>query len=349
MRKVSAHGLGHLLPPYDEDEAPKKIPKPTISLFDFTGVERWQYDLWHRIVQAALGDTPEQVELDDLSGLWRPAVSRYAATTPNLLRWFKKHNAEKQYREQVRPFGFLIGLQSRLIGPGSKLLRPVSSYERDPEKAAEVCFDRDTGELVPRDYLKSYQEALAQYHLHPEAKFLDGDYVDNGVTRRRHIFATAVEHIGKEANRWEEQFHLGCDSDAQTEYGTAPEDQERILDVVRRAGEKFGQRALAKSAHVSLREVSTLFRSGHNIVPDGLAKLYRAIPRLEAAFLEKAEHTQDVLNEVRACCQKNSVRQLAACAEVDQANLTRILSGRRKPSEAILAKLELALTKFQDA
>lgn len=348
MRKVSAHGLGHLLSPYDEDEAPKKIPKPTVSLSDLGGVERWQHDLWYRIIQAALRDTPEQVRLDGLPGLQKPAVSRYAATTPNLLRWFKKYNAEKPYREQVRPFGFLIGLQSRFVGPGSKHSKPVSPYERDPERAAEACFDRNTGEPIARNHLKSYREALAQYHLHPEAKFLDGDYIDSGVTNRRHIFATVVEHIGKEANRWEEQFYLGLESEAQTEYGTAPEDQERILSVIRLAGEKFGQRVLAKAAHVSLREVSALLHSGHNTAPVTLAKLYRTTPRLEAALLEKVEHTQDVLNEVKVCCQSSGVRWFAAYAGVDQANLARILSGRRKPSEAILAKLELALKRFQD-
>lgn len=52
--------------------------------------ERWQHDLWYRVAEAALGDTPEQVRLDDLPGFDKPAVSRYAATTPSLLRWFKE-------------------------------------------------------------------------------------------------------------------------------------------------------------------------------------------------------------------------------------------------------------------
>lgn len=344
MRKVSAHGLGHLLPPYGKDKAPKKIPKPTVSLSDLGGVERWQHDLWYRIVQAALGDTTEQVKLDYLPGLQRPAVSRYAATTPNLLRWFRKYNAEKPYREQVKPFGFLIGLQSHFVGPGSKHPKPVSPYERDPEKAAEVCFDRDTGEPILGDYLKSYQEALAQYHLHPEAKFLDGDYVDSGVTSRRHIFATAVEHIGKEANRWEEQFHLGCDSDAQTEYGTAPEDQERILNVIRLAGEKFGQRALAKAAHVSLREVSAVLCGKREPTSTTLEKLYRAVPRMEAVACEQAEHIQKVLKQAEEMCQRIGLRRFTEKARIDAANLAHVMNGQRRPSRMMLAKLEIALS-----
>jgi hypothetical protein len=57
--------------------------------------------------------------------------------------------------------------------------------------------------------LKTYAQALAQYHLRPEAKFENGDYFDSGPTRCRHLQATQINYIGKEANRWEEQFFLG--------------------------------------------------------------------------------------------------------------------------------------------
>jgi len=33
--------------------------------------------------------------------------------------------------------------------------------------------------------------------------------LDSGPTRRRHVQATQINYIGKEANRWEEQFFLG--------------------------------------------------------------------------------------------------------------------------------------------
>jgi hypothetical protein len=102
---------------------------------------------------------------------------------------------------------------------------------------------------VPSEQLRSYQKQLAQYHLHPEAKFHNGDYLDCGVTRRRHIRATAVEHLGKEANRWEEQFFLGLDLETQTQYGTAPGDHERIFEILLRVGQNFGQHRLATSTH----------------------------------------------------------------------------------------------------
>jgi hypothetical protein len=105
LRKASAHGLGHLLAPYREHAAPTNIPAPQVPLPEI-GVERWQYDLWYRIIEAGLRGTPDQVSLVGLPGLTAPAASRYAATTPILLRWFKTYNEGKPYREQVRPFNF---------------------------------------------------------------------------------------------------------------------------------------------------------------------------------------------------------------------------------------------------
>lgn len=143
---------------------------------------------------------------------------------------------------------------------------------------------------MPSEQLRSYQEPLAQYRLHPEAKFHNGDYLDSGVTRRRHIIATAVEQIGKEANRWEEQFYLGLDLDAQTEYVTAPYDFDRILGVVRRAGKKFGQRRLAEAADISLSEVSAILRNRRRPTPATLTKLHRAVSRLEREATSLQSH-----------------------------------------------------------
>jgi hypothetical protein len=78
----------------------------------------------------------------------------------------------------------------------------VSAYDKDLERTAPYCFERLTGEPASPQALKTYHEALAQYHLHPEGKFHNGDYINRGVTYRRHIVASAVELIGKEANRW---------------------------------------------------------------------------------------------------------------------------------------------------
>jgi hypothetical protein len=61
---------------------------------DAIGVDRWQYDLWHEIIRAALDGHPDQVGVSYHEGLSRAAASRYGATTPALLQWFKTFNCQ---------------------------------------------------------------------------------------------------------------------------------------------------------------------------------------------------------------------------------------------------------------
>jgi hypothetical protein len=183
IRKASAHGLGHLLmAPYADAGAPPSIPAPAVPLKEI-GVDRWQHDVWYRIVDAALNGNPDQPRLCDLPGFDKPAASRYAATTPALLRWFDAYNAGRLDSDRVRPFNFLTVLTARqhsspdweiVDGPDaakrrkvlrSDLPRPVAPYTPDPARAAASCFDRLTGTPICVDRLKTYAEALSDYHL----------------------------------------------------------------------------------------------------------------------------------------------------------------------------------------
>ena len=62
-------------------------------------------------------------------------------------------------------------------------------------------FDRVTGKPVRPEQLKTYAEVLAQYHLSCEDKFENGQFLDRGRTERRHVLATGIVWIGKEANQ----------------------------------------------------------------------------------------------------------------------------------------------------
>lgn len=236
MRKISAHGLGHLRAPYDESNAPACFPIPHPSVLR-DGTARWHCDLWHRIVASVLEGNPNRVALDYHPALNQPTVSRYAATSPNLLHWFKTYNEGKSYREQVKPFGFLLALRApfdlsdeerldtkpKRGRPRKRLpVRPVAPFDTDHQKAIPFAFDRETGSAIPLDRLATYAEALATYHLSPEAKFLNADYFDIGPTLRRHVMVTAIEHIGKEAHNWERQLATGWDEVEQICYTVRP-------------------------------------------------------------------------------------------------------------------------------
>jgi hypothetical protein len=265
-----------LLPPYGENDAPASIPEPAVEL-DKIGVERWQYDLWYQIILATMEGHPDTIDLDYHPALSNPAASRYGATTPTLLKWFKRHNEGKARDEQVWPFNFMLAYQvsphrfAMVSQPGfsepGKLRkavlsvpRPVSPYDTDVMRAAKNCFDRETGELVSIDLLMTYREALAHYHLHPEAKFLNGEPYDRGPTCRRHVEVIAINCIGKEANRWEEQYYLGLNLDAQIEYGMSPQDQEQLRKALRSIVGTISYREIAKRAAISRTTLAKIFQ-----------------------------------------------------------------------------------------
>ncbi|HEU0045464.1 hypothetical protein [Sphingomonas sp.] len=261
VRKASAHGLGHLLPPYRDPDLKRRAER-----LEQIGVDLWQEDLWKRIIvaaehpQASEGGLVIVLDSDDL--LSGPVASRYAATTPALLRWFKDYNRSKPAGERVRPFGFLLSLQAHNLeslahrdpealawwrkykrGPAA-----TAPYDRDPAKAASQAFDRRHRNLsVPRRWLMSYADALSDYHLQPENKFLGGELRrDGGQLQRRHVVVTGAQSIGKEAERWEEQLFIG-DDDAEILYGLSPETRAAHLETIRLARQRFSVRKFTKS------------------------------------------------------------------------------------------------------
>lgn len=237
MRKISAHGLGHLREPYDDASAPACFPIPNPSVLR-DGTARWHCDLWQQIVQATLAGHPDRVALDYHPGLGQPVVSRYGATSPNLLRWFKGFNKGKSYREQVKPFGFLLALRAAFdFADGEKIdaapkrgrprkrlpIRPVAPFDKDHGRVIPLAFDRESGNPISPSALATYAEALSTYHLSPESKFLNGDYFDKGMTKRRHVQVCNFEHIGKETHDWERQAATGWDEEAKISYARVPE------------------------------------------------------------------------------------------------------------------------------
>ncbi len=110
LRKVSSHGLGHLIAPYQS---------PDIK--NLEDAQPWQQDLWFEIISASLGN--RHPDYQSLKNFNTPAVSRYGATKPILERWFNIYNADRSYNDRVRPFNFLLCMQS---DRHLKTIKPVS-------------------------------------------------------------------------------------------------------------------------------------------------------------------------------------------------------------------------------
>ncbi len=125
--------------------------------------------------------------------------------------------------------------------------KPISPYSRDPYLMLSKIRDRVSGKPVEQKWLRTYANALRGYHRHPETKFLHGESIDSGATHRRHVFVEAVEDIGKEADKWDEEEPLSADDEFTVSYGVSGADRQQMLTVI----QSVSKRQLARAAHVS--------------------------------------------------------------------------------------------------
>ena len=339
LRKVSAHGLGHLRPPYGATDAPADIPAPPDRVVR-SGVERWHCDLWFQIVSAAIAGRPDRPTLDYHHAMNAPAISRYGATAPELLRWFDGFNATRFYREQVKPFGFLLSLQAKRDWTGAEIIasqarrgrppkarlpKPVAPFDTDPAKIEATAFDRESGRPIPAAALQTYAEALAQYHLHPESKFLGGDYCDRGTTSRRHIRVSGICHIGKEANEWERQAMLGIDSKARADYGVADDTVAQLRAELARLANLLGNAGAARVLRIPPGRLRAIM-SGKVCPDEATARTLSARLPAATAQAEKlcAEHECE-MEQLRQIIQELGLRKAARKLGVDPSNLARKL------------------------
>jgi hypothetical protein len=235
LAKWSEHALGGFyLNPTDPGEADRD----------------WVRESWDGILLDELGlPAPEPEWLD------RPALTRFTANHPRLLRPFAELNAAKPYSEQVKPFNFLLVAH---IAPGGHPARVdpkrcalVASYEpyarlwrtlpwRNVYDPGAAPYTLSTETLISQGGhplatgiagVKSYRNVLDAYRVHPEAKSLgpDGRPCGRrtfGLLSRRPVQALTITHIGKEANLLDEiqAGLLGQESDALVEYSNPAHD-----------------------------------------------------------------------------------------------------------------------------
>lgn len=333
LRKASAHGLGHLRAPYTDTNPAIGIVRPVDKLSSI-GVELWQHDLWIKIIEAAFSKKPNRVDLSYHSALQLPAIRRYAATSPAMKRWFIGHNERCSYAEQVKPFNFLTALSMRknivdeqLIDNSAKRcskpadLKPIAPFTNDPSIAAATAFDRTSGELIPAEKFGTYAESLAQYHLHPENKFLNGDFLDTGMTLRRHVQATGICNIGKEANDLERQVKLGYDKSAQPAYGYCPDDITKLQCELERLCRVFSQHVISQHGGITAKRIADFIETKCN--GSSANKDAPKMVELILVFTERELQKNAEKAELKKRIEREGLRETARQLNIDPSNLRR--------------------------
>ena len=354
LRKASAHGLGHWLPPYPDDVAPREFPSPVAKL---EGVRRWQHDIWYRIIAAALAERDAPMNHAAHSGFDKPVASQYHATTPSILKWFETYNSVRSYEEQVRPFNFLLAFQIDPTADGlsnedgaahkrkkrrrpSEKAKPVAPYDTDSMKAAGKCIDRQTGARIPMADLETYRGALAQYHLYHESKFLNGRRLDSGLTARRRvkIGIRDIHYIGKEANELEEQLFLGFDSEALPDYGMEAGAYAELRDTVQAAVNNYELPAISQATGISVRYLRDIRANISSVTLGTLRKIERAIPEITASQSEELTSGRQWRDWALAERYRIGLRPLAKRLREDPSNLAKIITGERAIPQRLLER-----------
>jgi hypothetical protein len=342
LRKASAHGLGHLIAPYGEDDGPESIPAPLASVRSGKDrLPRWQYDVWYTIVSAALAGTPNRVKFDYHPALMEPAVSQYGATSPDMLGWFDAHNEGGAYEDQVKPYGFMYALHQRraepyddtlALRPGRKLggeIHPVAPFARTRAEAISQAFDRVTGARVSAEALQTYAEALAVYPFRPEAKFLNGRPFDAGFTEPRHVTVTSVFYIGKEADRWEEEYLIGLGISPTTELGRSPAVAEDVAQAIRDAVQLYGKKPVADATGISRGALAKMAAGETPNVRTTNARIQAGLRALKHAHSRVENQRNDRVRQLREAVEVwGGVRKAALKLGMDPSNLSKLVRGR---------------------
>ena len=222
--------------------------------------------------------------------------------------------------------------------------RPAAPYSDGEEQTYENAFDRDKPEFtrIPTSWLKSYARSLVRYHMHPEAKFLGGNYHERGILSRRHIHALAFLPIGKEADNLDEREFNGDSDEDIIERPLARQDNLKLREFVLETQKqlKLSDLDLYKLKNISRHTIKAI-KTGRHVDDSKLLILVRKIETLRHQFLAGIDQEatgMELLAEKRK--QLGSDAALAEALRVSRSYATRLLNGKRPLTERVLNRLK---------
>jgi len=176
---------------------------------------------------------------------------------------------------------------------------------------------------VPASELQTYREAIARYHLHPESKFSNGDYVDRGTTCRRHIRASTIRYIGKEANEIDRQQVLGAESEPDPKYGLSDGSVAQIREALAELVSLVGKAGAAKALHMPSGQLGLILSDRASLEGAAAGGLATVLPA-ELAQARRAAHAHQLeAEQLFLAVRTHGLRATARRLSVDASNLRR--------------------------
>jgi hypothetical protein len=284
IAKASAHGLGFLYPPKPGFDSSLDAPV-------------WVVEAWGWILRDSLG-----LQAADPSWFSLPAMMRIAITTPEVLKALQVHQAELPYRDQTKPFGFVISptidklTGGYPVGADPDKFTLIAPFTSDPS-----CWNQLTwinvhdgksyrlaqpGKRLPSDAeAQAYGDVVSRYRWHPEAKSLapDGNACRShtaGLLLRTSVTADGFRYIGKETDRrWEQGEDFSLLEPLTVEY--RPNETEHLVTdpALQCEAYRVSIRKLARAAGVSEKTVKAA-RRGERIRKSTIDKLRKGLKSL---------------------------------------------------------------------
>ena len=154
--------------------------------------------------------------------------------------------------------------------------------------------------------------------------------MDSGQTQRRHVFVEAIEDIGKEADRWDDEEPLTADSEFTVSYGVSETDRSTMLAVI----QSVSKRRLALAAKVSTRSIPSDDAAAGEMLMKEFRRLFDVASAL-AARIARESFDQVLVQWISEQIRKRGLTATAEMLDYDAANLAKVLAGKR----ALPAKL----------
>jgi putative sterol carrier protein len=215
-------------------------------------------------------------------------------------------------------------------------IRPVAPYEKDTEKALRRIFDRNSEKMDPvsAKWLRTVADVLRDYHRQPEYKFLGGGWNEEGVLRRRHVFVDTIEDIGKESDGWEEDGARTEGQDTVLIYPSSLFDRERMIERIKSAG----MLEVKREARIAMRTINAVWK-GQEVREEHLKRMADAAERITSRRRKRDDEQAVAVEWLKVKRDEIGLSRLTKMLGTDAANLSKVIEGKRKPSNAVLTKI----------